>query len=201
MRNLIVLLLTSLLASCLSGREGVQAFAPELLSQWDQSVARENELKSQLPALERSAQDAVASENLDDDAPAAEALASANTELAAVEAVLAPIEERVNREQAQPVADGLGLLHPALGALVMSAVPLLGRRGRKLYWSALRNASRGQLLTSAGDVLKALGAHHSEPEPQPISLSMSSPGGASTSFTGLAGSSAEPEPPAPAPAP
>ena len=167
MRLSALALSVALLCSCAAGRQDVALFAPELLSSYDQLVQREDQLKQELPELEAAAEAAVESPDPSDDLPAAEALALANAELAAIEAQVAPIEERVLRAKAQPVADVASSIHPALGALLMAAVPLAGKRGRKLYGSMLRSAARGKLLVAAGDILKILGAQHSSPQPPP----------------------------------
>lgn len=162
--------LSAVMVGCASpGRDQVQLHAPELIERFDQLMRESERLAQEIPLLEQAAIDAVASPDPSDDLPAAEALAAANTQLAQVEAELAPIEERVHRGQAKPITDGLGALHPLLGAAAMAAVPLLGSRGRKLFTSALRKGARGQLLTAAGDILKMLGAQHSglNQPPQP----------------------------------
>jgi hypothetical protein len=165
-----------LLASCALSRGQVSSLAPDLLPEWDRSIQLEDELKSRLPELELAAAEAVASPDPSDDLPAAEALARANEALQKVEAPLAEIERKVLERTGAQVAGPLNALHPALGALAMAAVPLIGRRGRKLYSSALRSASKGQLLVSAADLLKVLAGLHSSPQPQSQPMSESSGG-------------------------
>ncbi len=164
---LIGLLSAGIVACASPSRQEVTLHAPELLARFDELKSQEKTLHEQMPALEAAVEAAVASPSPDDDVPAAEALAAANQELNRVEAELAPIEERVHKGQAEPVAGVLGAIHPALGVLLMAGVPLMGKRGRKLYGSAFRNGARGHLLTAAGDILKALGAQHSSPQPTP----------------------------------
>lgn len=72
----------------------------------------------------------------------------------------AELEAKVLQRRAQP----LNLLYPGLASMVTAMVPLLGKRGRKHYKSAVKSVSKGQLLVAAGDVMKALGAQHSSPE-------------------------------------
>ena len=163
--RLLPLILLAPLCACAASRDQVALHTPDSLELFDRLIAEERELKDQLPQLELAVEQAVISPSPKDDTPAAEALAVANRRLQEVEAQLEPIERRVNQGQARPVADAAGGIHPALSALVMALVPLAGQRGRKLYWSALRSAARGQLLTSAGEILKAMGARHSSPQP------------------------------------
>lgn len=80
---------------------------------------------------------------------------------AAAEEQLARIEAKVLQDRARPAAD---LIPGGLGALIVAAVPLLGKRGRRHYAGAIKSISRGRIVSAAGDVLKALGAQHSNPE-------------------------------------
>jgi hypothetical protein len=106
------------------------------------------------------------------DYDAAEALLADEdpTNDAEAEAVLAEIEGRVLRRQAEPFA---GLLPYGLGGALTSLVPLLGRRGRRHYGAAVKSLSRGRVLTAAGDVLKAMGAQHSSPASEAAAVSPS----------------------------
>lgn len=165
MRNTLLALAAALCAACATGREAVQVHAPELLPQFDALISREKALQEQIPVLEQAVEAAVASPDPADDVPAAEALAAANQELQSVEAQIAPIEERTIRNQAEPFSP---LLPYGLGALAIEAVVAISsKRKRQLYASAFRQLTKGQLLTSAGEILKALGAKHSSPPPEP----------------------------------
>jgi hypothetical protein len=197
MRILPLLLSVPLLVSCATDRAAVAAYAPDLLPAFDQLSAREAELKLALPGLEDAVEAAVESPDPADDLLAAEALAEANRELQEVEGRLQPIEERVIRDQAAPLG---GLLPYGLGALATELlVAASSRRKRKLYASALRSLSKGQLLTTAGDILKALGHQHSSPPPEPVTAS-SSGAWPVTEFTVSFPPPSEP-PAAPAPTP
>jgi len=83
----------------------------------------------------------------------------------AVEEQFAELESRISKRQAQPFAD---LLPYGLGALALEVVGAVGsRRKRKLYGSAIKSISSGQLAQAAGDALKAWGVQHSSPQPPP----------------------------------
>jgi len=84
---------------------------------------------------------------------------------AAVEAAWADLESRIAKRQASPFA---ALLPYGLGGLALELVGALGsKRKRKLYGSAIKNISSGQVAAAAGDALKAWGVQHSSPQPQP----------------------------------
>lgn len=197
LRLILSTVLAASLASCAIGRDQVASMRPDLLAEFDANLARENALKAELPFLEQAASDAVLSPDPSDDLPAAEALAEANAELAKVEAPLAEIERQVLERTGATVAGPLGAIHPALSALAMAALPLVGRRGRKLYGSALRSASKGQLLVTAAEVIKALGIMHSgQPQPQPPQSASSSQAAEVVMYSFTAAPQPPPAPPA-----
>lgn len=171
-RLLPIALLVAATPACLSGREGVAATQPDKLPDYDALQASETQLQAQVSAAEADAQVAARSPDPSDDAPAAEALADANKNLERVELMLAKFEEDSARKQAEPIVP---LLPYGLGALAVEAiVAVSSRRKRKLYASAFRNLKSGQLLTSAGDVLRAMGAMHSVPPPMPVTVTATS---------------------------
>lgn len=120
------------------------------------AVTREDvpaDLLPQYDALVQQVQKAEESPDPSDDAPAEDALAA--------------LESRVAQRNAEPLA---GLLPYGLGGLALEAVgALASRRKRRLYGSALKNLSTGQLASAGGDMLKAWGARHSSPQPPEVS--------------------------------
>lgn len=114
-----------------------EATPPDLRDEWDQ--------------LERAEQAAQLTPEPEDDA--------------AVEAAWADLEGRISKRQAEPWA---WLLPAGLAPLALELVGALGsKRKRKLYGSALKQVSKGQLASAAGEALKAWGASHSSPQPPP----------------------------------
>jgi hypothetical protein len=160
MSRVLLPLVLTILAACQASRP---ADEPDLLGEWDHLEQEEQSAQSDVREAELQAQDALQSPDSADDLPAAERLASANQALNSVEARFADLERRILERRGLKIAGPLNVLYPGIGALVMAAVPLIGKRGRKLYGSALRSTSKGQLLVAAGDILKALGANHSSP--------------------------------------
>lgn len=157
------LLLALLAASCAVDRSAVSAVSHDALPEFDRASADSDRASAEVARLEQAALAAAETPDPTDDQAAAEALAAANLDLQQAEYALAKIEDEVARKQASPLAS---LLPYGIAPLALEAVVALSsRRKRKLYSSAFRNLSRGQLLTSAGDVLKALGAQHSTPPP------------------------------------
>jgi hypothetical protein len=163
-RSPLLLTLALLFASCQATRPVDES---DLLVEWDHLEQEEQSAQSGVREAELRAQEAVESPDPADDLPAAEQLAQANQALNSVEARFADLERRILERRGLKIAGPLNALYPGIGALVMAAVPLVGKRGRKLYGSALRNTSKGQLMVAAGDILKALGASHSSPQDPP----------------------------------
>lgn len=170
-----------LAASCALTRGSVEANRPDLLPQYDSMVVEEKGLKAELESARDALEAAAATEDPADDEEAAAAVDRIAGSMESLEGRFAVLEEAVNRRQAEMVGGPLNTLVPGAGTLLLAAVPLLGRRGRKHYANALRSATKGQLLTAVGDVLRAMGARHSSPESASAaeSGSGSAPAGAS----------------------
>jgi hypothetical protein len=150
--------------ACRASQASVEVYSPALAPAYKAAVEREAELTAELPKLEQAAAEAVATPDSSDDAPAVEQLAKANKELQAIEDALAEIETQNIRDQASPFAP---LLPAGLGVIALEAVTAFAsKRKRKLYSSAFRALTKGQLLTTTGEILKALGAKHSTPQPE-----------------------------------
>lgn len=159
----------SLGVACVTDRASVQSQAPDLLGEFDGMERQEKQLQSDVALSEARVRAADLTLDPADDLPAAEALASANRKLQALEDQFASFEQKFNERRVSPFIGPANVLLPGLGgSLLAAAVPLLGRRGRKLYVSAFRNLTKGQLLTSAGDILKAMGAQHSSPDTEAV---------------------------------
>lgn len=96
----------------------------------------------------------------------AEQAAAATPEIGddqAVEEAWADLEARIAKRQAGPFA---ALLPYGLGAIALELVGVAGsRRKRKLYGSAIKSISSGQVAAAAGEALKAWGVQHSSPQP------------------------------------
>lgn len=152
------------MVACTVSEPEVRREAPDLIQEYTSAQDAEQKAAAQVAVAEQEAQAAAQSSDPSDDLPAAERLAAANRDLQAAEDKLAAIEAEILKRRASPFA---ALLPGSIGGAVMALVPLAGKRGRKLYGSAFRNLSKGQLLTAVGDVLKAMGAQHSSPQPPP----------------------------------
>lgn len=145
---------------------------PDLLEQYDALEHQESDAKLDVANQELALQAALETPDPQDDRAAAQNLADANKNLQSVEDRFAAFETKVNERRAAP----LNLLYPGLASLATALIPLVGPRGRKLYASAIRSATRGKLLTTAGEILKAMGAYHSEPRPPQTTVTVKSTG-------------------------
>lgn len=115
-------------------------------------------------------------EQLETDLAAAEA-ANDEVEVERLRAELANFEAEVIRRRGGPILAMLSTTFPPLLPLAPFAgalLPLLGRRGRKHYWNAVKNVSpfvKGEdgstemsPVLAAMSILKGLGIKHSSPE-------------------------------------
>lgn len=142
---------------------------------WDALDAAEKETRNALAGAEEAAEAAALTPGAEDDAPAQVRLQAAQAASDRVATEFARLETDILRRRLGPVVGAVasvtGPWGALLGPLVMAGLPLVGKRGRKLYVSAARNlnplmvsadGTRGMaLVAGVTDIFRALGVLHS----------------------------------------
>jgi hypothetical protein len=171
LRVVLAVLLCALLASACNVRDMLDAAEQPA---YDELLTLEAQAAAEVEKLEEQV------EQEPTNGAALEALTDARANLAALSAEINAVEDRAIKERYGPIwagVAGLPVIGPymqALGPLAGSfLIPLLSRRGRRHYKSAVRNVTpwvpvggeKGVALADAAlDVLRALGILHSTPE-------------------------------------
>lgn len=160
-----LLLIAGLFACAAMNRENVGSQAPELLPAFEQAQKDEAALKAEVADAAAAIEAAKLTEDPADDEAAEARARELAPKLEALESQLRQLEVAFNQRQAEPFLGPLDAFIPGGKELItLGLIPLLGARGRRHYANTIRNASKGQVLTALGDILKAYGLQHSTPE-------------------------------------